>query len=278
MKDIINKFQIKYNNSSWVEKFIAINIVMFLATYIVGVFGKLIDGSDHILYNWLAIHPNLNILLKTPWTLITYGFLHADFFHLLFNLIALYYFGNLFLDYFIPKKLINFYVFGTLWGGILFVISYHLFPILKTNNNILVGASSAVSAIIIGLATYMPNYQLKFRFIGFVKLQYIAFIVLGWDIINLAGPNTGGHIAHLGAAIYGFFSIYYRNSFKFENVFKWKPKKKSPLKTAYKNTNKNTSKTQTNQAKIDIILDKISQSGYESLTQQEKEFLFKQKK
>ncbi|MGY5351328.1 rhomboid family intramembrane serine protease [Wenyingzhuangia sp. IMCC45533] len=281
MKAIFSQIKYKYQSGSIVEKLIAMNIVFFILTYFVGGLGHLFNQSGNIFYQYLALPASFSMFLLKPWTIVSYGFLHSGFIHLLFNLITLYYIGNLFLDYFIPKKLLTFYLLGTIFGGVLFMLGYSYFPALRNSNSTLVGASAGVTAILVGLATYAPKYEIKFRFIGYIKLSYIAIGFVVWDLISLGTTNTGGHLAHLGGALYGFLVVYYDGyfklpSFKQKNIFK----KKNPLKTSYKSTHrKNTQNSSTdNQEKVDKILDKISKSGYESLSKEEKAFLFKQGK
>jgi membrane associated rhomboid family serine protease len=223
-------------------------------------------------------------LLKKPWSIITYGFLHADFLHILMNVLVLHFIGNLFIAFFTEKQLLSFYILGTFFGGLLFIFSQNYFPLFEGKSSVLVGASAGISAIFIGIATYMPNYELKFRFIGFVKLWYLAAFWLALDVIALIGDNAGGHFAHLGGSLFGFLYVT-RASNKEINIFSrilsiFKTQKK-PLKTVYKSAKKtiNTVKnTDLNQQQIDGILDKISKSGYDTLTKTEKEFLFRQGK
>jgi membrane associated rhomboid family serine protease len=227
---------------------------------------------------------NFTALLSTPWSIITYGFLHAGFLHILINLIALFYIGKLFIEYFTQKQLLTFYILGTVFGGLLFLVSYTYFPLFKNQSTILVGASAGISAIFIGIATYIPNYQLKIRFIGFVKLWYLAAIWVGLDILGLAGTNAGGHFSHLGGALFGFLYVRQASNKKtdiLEKVLNLFKKNEKPLKTVYKSKTKTTStvkNTSVNQKEIDSILDKIGKSGYDALNKQEKEFLFKQGK
>ncbi|MBS9774084.1 MAG: rhomboid family intramembrane serine protease, partial [Tenacibaculum sp.] len=206
------------------------------------------------------------------------GFLHSGFLHILFNLIALFFIGNLFVEYFTPKQLLNFYILGTIFGGISFILGYTYIPLLQEQNTNLVGASAGVSAILIGIATYMPNYQLKFRFIGYVKLLHIALMWVLLDLLQLSGNNAGGHLAHLGGALFGFLYVTQVSNKKID-LFSFFKKKKTNLKTVYKTNKKqpkNNNQKNEKQKQIDIILDKISKSGYDSLTKEEKEFLFKQ--
>lgn len=284
----INDIQQRYKTGNIVEKLIYINIGVFILTLLFTVIFGLYKNDASFIVEWFALEYNFSTLLTKPWSIISYGFLHAGFLHIIFNLIALYFIGDLFIEYFTQKQLLHFYVLGTLSGGILFILSHNYFPLFEGGTQPLVGASAGISAIFIGLATYMPNYQLKIRFIGFVKLWYLAAIWIGLDILGLIGGNAGGHFAHLGGALFGFLYI---NQASNTNIKLWDnltslyknffSSKEKPLKTVYKSkkrttsSNKNTSLTQ---QQIDTILEKISKSGYDSLTATEKEFLFKQGK
>ena len=183
-------------------------------------------------------------LFTKPWSLISYGFLHEGFIHIIFNLIALYFIGNLFIDYFTQKQLFTFYLIGTFFGGLFYLFSQNYFPLFEGKTTTLIGASAGISTIFIGISTYMPNFELKIRFIGFVKLWYLAAIWVSLDVLGLTGENAGGHFAHLGGSIFGFLYINKVRNRKF-NIFKklfsiFSPKNK-PLKTVYKSTN-NTKK------------------------------------
>lgn len=235
--------------------------------------------NENLFVNWFSLPSNLDSFISQPWTLVSYGFLHDDFLHILFNSMLLFYIGNLFLDFFSKRDFLIFYISGIVVGGIVFLLSYTYFPFLKDNYSFLVGASAGVTAILIGVATKIPNYALHFRFIGAIKLWHIAVAFVLLDIIQLPISNTGGHLAHLGGAIVGFLLTNKTN--KGENLNQlfsslFKSKKGSPLKTVYKNPKPqhNTKNSAIQQEKIDKILDKISKSGYETLNQDEKDFLF----
>lgn len=284
MNSFINNILYKYKNGTIVERLIYINVFAFLLMYLVNsvsfLFGY--QGANFI-YDWFSMPATFDEFITRPWSIVTYGFLHNGFLHILFNLIWLYYIGNLFIDYFTQKQLLSFYLYGTIFGGLIYFISYNYFPALINSNAALVGASSAVSAIFVGLATYIPHYEFNIRFIGFVKLWVLAAIFIAIDIIQLPIENTGGHLAHLGGALFGY--IYVKNlnksDFKVSNPFTDLFKRKSNLKTVYKKSKNKTSKStpnKSNQEQIDAILDKISKSGYESLNKQEKDLLFKQGK
>ena len=276
----INDIKLRYKSGNIVEKLIYINLAIFLFTLLISIFKDLYRGQMNWVVEWFSLEDNFSSLLTKPWTIITYGFLHADFLHILLNLITLYFIGNLFITYFTQKQLLNFYLLGTFSGGLLYIISHNYFPLFEGKSSILIGASAGISAIFIGITTYIPNYQLKFRFIGFVKLWNLAAIWIGLDILALSGANAGGHFAHLGGALFGFL---YVNQVSKKKIKIWKKisslfKSKKHLRTVYKsgkksNSNKSASLTQ---QQIDGILDKISKSGYDTLSKGEKDFLFKQ--
>lgn len=280
----INDIKSRYKKGNIVEKLIYINIAVFVIALLTSVIQGLYEGQVNWLVEWFSLDDDLNSLLKKPWSIITYGFLHADFIHILMNLLVLHFIGNLFVQYFTQKQLLSFYLLGTIFGGILYIFSQNYLPLFEGKSSLLVGASAGISAIFIGITTYIPNYQLKIRFIGFVKLWHLAAIWIGLDVIGLIGANAGGNFAHLGGALFGFLYVN-KASNKDIKIFDkilsiFKIKKKSPLKTVYKSKEKKKTNTNSslNQQQIDNILDKISKSGYDTLTQSEKDFLFKQGK
>ena len=280
----INTLKNRFRNGSIVEKLIYINIAVFLLTFIFQLFQGAPEQQVNWFIDWFSLDDDYSSLLKKPWSIITYGFLHADFIHILINLIVLHFIGNLFLEYFTPKQLLNFYLIGTFFGGLLFIFSQNYFPLFERESSLLVGASAGISAIFIGIATFIPNYQLNLRFIGFVKLWYFAAFWIGLDIIGLIGNNSGGHFAHLGGSLFGFLYVIKasnKESELFKQISSLFKRKKTPLKTVHKSAKKKTSSvknTSINQKQIDAILDKISKSGYDTLTKAEKDFLFRQGK
>ena len=273
---------------------IAVNVAVFLLYHIVHLFYFLFAAENMFrLYDWLAAPSDINTLLARPWTLITYAFFHKEIFHLLFNMLWLYWFGTIFRVYFDRRLLINVYIFGSLAGVLLYVFSYNVFPVFATAKHIssMCGASAGVFAVVLAISCYVPKYTLNLFIFGRVKLVYIALFSVGLDIISISmSDNTGGHIAHLGGAFFGYlFAVNIRKGKDitfwftklceyFGGVFKRKPKmkvayKKSPTDDKEYNRQKNE-----NQQEIDRILDKISKGGYDSLTKKEKETLFSQKK
>ncbi|WP_417800049.1 rhomboid family intramembrane serine protease [Tenacibaculum sp.] len=284
--NVLENLKYRFKHAGIVEQLIYVNLAVFLLVHITNVFNFFFKSRTNFLVKWFALPANFDDFLTKPWTIITYGFLHTSFLHILFNLIALFYIGHLFKQYFTSKQLLSFYLLGTLFGGIVFIASYNFFPVFaeEIDINVLLGASAGISAIFIGIATYIPNYELKFPLIGFVKLWVLACIWIALDIIQIPAGNAGGHLAHLGGALLGFF--YVRNASNkelaiFKSINNLFSKKERTLKTVYKSGNKtpkpNVDKSR-NQEEVDAILDKISKSGYDTLSKSEKEFLFKQGK
>jgi membrane associated rhomboid family serine protease len=272
--NFLNDIKQAYNNANVVEKIIYVNVFLFLITVIFHTFT----------IEWFALPTNLSEFLNKPWTLLSYAFIHERLFHILSNLLVLYYIGQLFLDFYTKKQFLNFYFLGIFVGGISFLLYYY---ISNKTGEPLGGASAAVSTIFVAIATKIPRYALRLRFIGSVELWVLAAIWVGLSVLQLASPNIGGAIAHLGGAFFGF--VYAKQLDKGNDIGKWfeaildyftnlfQKKSKSPLKTVYKSETrtKPTDVEKSRQRKIDDILDKISKSGYESLTKDEKDFLFR---
>ncbi len=275
--------------SNVVVKLIVINAIAFL---IVSLGSFIFRMSPGYFARWFVLSDNLDTLLFQPWTLITYGFLHFGFFHILINMLWLYWFGQFVLNLFTGKRLLTVYMLGALFGGLLFVLAYNLFPAFdQTQQAYLIGASGAVTAIMIFIATYTPNTE--FRIFTFtIKLWQIALFLFLFDLVRIpTSGNAGGLMAHVGGGIFGY--IYAVQLAKgndigkwFENFMDWvanlfKPRAKKPFRKVHRtpHATPKPSKSKENkseyQKKVDAILDKISQSGYESLTKAEKDFLFK---
>lgn len=235
---------------------------------------------------WLALSSDWGVALRNPWTLLTYSFLHAGFLHLLFNMMVLNFAGRLFLTFFSQKQFLGLYLLSAVFAGLVFVGGYYF---LQQTASI-VGASAAIMAILVATATYSPMMNLRLLLIGNVKLWQFTAVVVFLDLLYIFAENTGGHIAHLAGALFGFIYIKLLQNgtdlskginFIFDAVANAAPgKKKTPFKKVHRNESrpKNTSRIVTKdkaQQQIDEILDKISRSGYDSLTAAEKEFLFK---
>ena len=277
------------------SRLILINTVVYLIVNIVGLLVGLFNpgGSSELspLGEALALPANLSLLASKPWTLFTYMFLQERFFHLLFNIVMLYFGGMIFQEYLSQSKLLWTYIIGGIFGGLFFVLAFNVLPVFTSiaDISIAMGASASVLAIIIAISTYVPDFTVHLFLFGKLKLKYLAIAFIAIDILSIDGNNPGGHIAHLGGAMWGFiyaFSLKNGNDiYKIMNHFKipkftWnnkdsklntsRPKSGKPLSDDEYNTRRAAS-----QEEIDYILDKISKSGYSSLSKKEKEMLFK---
>ncbi len=270
------------------EKLIAINVLVFIVNGLIPfLFGL---GTDSIV-QWFELPKDFFDFIAQPWSLVTYSFFHGGLWHLFWNMVMLYFSGRIFLNLFGPARFLNVYFLGVMLGGLLFLLSYNVFPAFLGVKTALIGASAGVTAVLIFICAYIPNQEVRIFFFN-VKLWYIgAFFVLV-DLIQIpSSGNAGGHLSHLGGAVLGY--VYARQLLNGKdigagftrflegigNLFK-KKEKKAPLKTVYRKKQKTTVSKEnydkaTRQRKIDSILDKISKSGYESLSKAEKDFLFK---
>ncbi len=293
MSGIIDDLRNQYKNGSMMIKLLFINILVYLAVNIVILFLYMsgMKLSDAPIMNYLALPADVHQILSKPWTLISYMFLHIGFLHILFNMLWFYWFGRIFLSFFSNNQLLQVYIVGGLVGALFYIGSYNFFPVFQSVLPIAkaLGASAAVLAVVVSVSAYVPDYTIHLMFIGPVKLKYIALFTVVLDIISIPTGNAGGHIAHLGGAAFGFLfalqmkkhqdvTAFLSGIFKFINdMFKTKPKTNFKVhKNEYKtkddweyNARKNAS-----QKRVDKILDKIAESGYDSLTKEEKEILF----
>ena len=282
----------KYNQVSIHEKFMFINVGIFAIISLTVTLIYLISSNRIEFFDdYFALPANLKQLLFKPWTLFTYFFIHADFLHLLWNMVALYFFGRIFISFLGSRLFVNYYILGGLFAGLVFVLSYNVFPALIKSNSILLGSSGAVFAILFGVTAKVPNYIFNLFGIVRIPLWVISTLYTILFISSIPYANAGGELAHLGGAFLGFLYTKQLDKGKdigrvFESmtntISNWfKKSKKRPLKTVHKNKSKVGGYTKAdfnefnNQKKIDIILDKISKSGYESLTAEEKELLFR---
>ena len=271
---------------------IAINISVFVLYHVVLVFYTLFN-IRHIfpLDGWLAVPADIDNLISSPWTVLTYMFFHHGIWHILFNMLWLYWFGKIFRLYFSGWQLVNVYILGGFSGAFFYVLFYNTFPVFAEAKHfsILLGASGGVLAVVLAIACYVPKYTIQLLLIGRVKLITIALITIAIDIISISkNNNAGGHIAHLGGAFLGYmFAVniqkgkditawFGRFCAWFGRFFKPKPKMKVTYRRPPSDDREYNRVKHEKQQEIDRILDKISIGGYESLTRQEKETLFSQ--
>ena len=267
------KDKLKYSLSvmGQLQKLIVINIIFFIIPLLLNTFLWLFELKDISILDYFVVEADLMSLIFKPWSLITYGFLHGSFSHLFWNMIMLFYFGNILVNYFGDKRLLNVFFNGILFGGIIYIISYNLFPVFTGVSSKMIGSSAGVMAILFYITSYNPNHTIRFFFVN-IKLLYIAVFLLLMDIIQIPVENSGGHIAHLGGALIGFLMFRSFKGIDFVDIYTNLTTKKNNKKIK---RNKTFSGSNFDQKKIDSILDKISESGYESLTKEEKNYLFK---
>jgi membrane associated rhomboid family serine protease len=286
--NIWDEIKESFREGSSLTRLIYINLGVFLVIRIVNVF-YFLSGTPFPLIDWLALPSDVGTLAIRPWTLLTYMFVHFNFLHILFNLLWLYWMGQIFIGYFDQKKLVTVYLLGGLTGGLFYIAGYNLFPAFSgfVVDARLLGASASVIAIVVVLAFYAPNHTIHLMFIGPVKMKYLALFSVILYVIGISSSNAGGNLAHLGGAFWGAVYVFlfrrgYEPGKRFENLFsamkspfKRHPKvtlayRKPPVDDIEYNRQKNQEKVRMNQ-----ILEKISKSGYDSLSREEKEILFR---
>lgn len=267
--ELKNKINLYISNLNIVEKIILINVVVYLLPFILKTILFLFGINDLSILNWLTISADLSELIFKPWSLLTYGFLHGSLSHIFWNMIIFYYFGNIIYNLFGEKLIINLFLSGIVIGGITYVFSYNIFPAFKNVNSVMIGASAGVMSVLFFLTSYSPNYKIRLIFFD-VKIIYIALFLFFYDIIQIPLNNSGGHIAHIGGAVWGYYyCIKYNNGRDLVGIFNSFFKRSKPKFNFKPKNNKSF-----DQNKIDSILDKISDSGYDSLSKSEKEYLF----
>ena len=292
MTSLNQDIQDKLKRLTAFEKIIALNLLIYFIGWAIASFSSVTRVSS---LNWLALPKDFSAFIVKPWSILTYGFTHIEFWHLFFNMLVLYFVGRSFSNLFNTKLSLNVYFLGIITGGLAYMLVYALLPnsVFGTTGD-LVGASAGVRASLIFLCAYMPNYEVaivKWR----IKLMYFGLVMVGLDVLGLfSGVNEGGYVAHLGGDILGFF--YAKQLTNGKDIGKWFErlmdrasslfsfKSKGKLKTVHRRSKKSKAfaghtKEEfgefNKQKQIDIILDKISKSGYESLSKEEKEFLFR---
>lgn len=282
----------RHNNAH--VRLIIINVVIFLAMVLLFVISYVSknEGVYTFVEKFFLIPPRFSDFITRPWTIITYSFAHSiGIWHILGNMLGLYWFGKLFVEYLGSDKLIAVYILGALAGAVVYLSMYQLVPffIERSGHPGMIGASAAVFAVMVAIATLLPDYTFFLLFFGPVKIKYIAAVYVVISLIGIVGPNEGGNLAHLGGALMGF--IYTKQMQVgvnwggwitstlqwFTGLFKPSPK----VKVSYRKDEPRKKSSapadafnKASQAEIDAILDKISDKGYESLSKEEKEKLF----
>ncbi|MDX9810916.1 MAG: rhomboid family intramembrane serine protease [Bacteroidales bacterium] len=280
-----------FHNGSYLVRLIIINVAVFIFLTLVAIAGYLLNkqGLAAGAVNIFSVPASPEALLLRPWTLITYMFTHKDIWHILFNMLWLYWFGTIFLHYIDQKKLVAVYLLGGISGAILYIISFNIFPAFTgmVADSSAIGASASVMAVVIAIAVYVPDYTVNLFLLGRIKIKYMALAIFILTSFMDFSVNSGGKIAHIGGALFGY--LYSGNLRKGRDIGKWinliidrivtlfKPKKK--MKVTYKkpvNDYDFNKQKADHQNRINAILDKISKGGYESLTKEEKDLLFRE--
>ena len=288
---IWDEIKLTFRNGSNLTRLIYINIVVFILLSIVAGIGFLINNQEISgkALDLFSVPASFNALLLRPWTLITYMFTHKDIWHILFNMLWLYWFGRIFLEYLDERKLVAVYLLGGISGALVYILSFNIFPAFTgvVADSVAIGASASVMAIVIAIAAYVPDYTVQLFLFGRIKIKYMALAIFILTSIMDFSVNSGGKLAHIGGAFFGYFYIInLRHGHDIGKGFNriidffaiiFKPRKK--LKVTYKKVateyEYNKIKVE-HQKRINNILDKISKGGYESLTKEEKEALFKE--
>lgn len=280
-----------FSNGSNLTKLIYINIAVFLLLTVAAIIGFLINSPeipDKVL-SYISVPSHLQTLLVRPWTLITYMFVHKGIWHILFNMLWLYWFGRIFLEYLDQRKLVAVYLLGGICGALTYILSFNIFPAFEgvVSDSSAIGASASVMAIVVAIAAYVPDYTVNLFLFGRIKIKYMALAIFVLTSVMDFSSNSGGKLAHIGGALLGYF--YTLNLRQGRDIGKgfnrvidylvtlFKPRKK--LKVTHRkaaNEYEYNKFRAEHQEMVNKILEKISKGGYDSLTKEEKEILFKE--
>ena len=286
---IFDGIRLTFRKGDNLIKLIYINVAVFILITIVAVIGFLLTNTlvSEKTLELLSVPASLKVLLTRPWTLITYMFTHQEILHILFNMLWLYWFGRIFLEYLDERKLVAVYLLGGICGALVYIISFNVFPAFTSvvADSAAIGASASVMAIVVAIAVYVPDYTVQLILFGRIKIKYMALAIFVLTSVMDFSVNSGGKLAHIGGALFGYFYIISlkqghdigKGFNKIIDFFvtMFKPRKR--LKVTYKKVateyEYNKIKAE-HQKRINLILDKISKGGYDSLTKEEKEALF----
>ena len=312
MATIINDLKETFRRGEIHIRLIFINAAVFLLFTLVQVVLMLFNVSISHWLQWLEMPASVTNFLQQPWSILTYMFMHGGVLHLLFNMLWLYWFGQLFLYFFSTKHLRGLYLFGGICGALLYLLAYNVFPYLTpyADYTFMLGASASVLAIVAAVAYREPDYRVNLFLLGSLPLKYFALVVIGLDLLFITSDNAGGHIAHLGGALGGLLFAYLLNKgtdltryinqvIDFcQHPAAFKPKMRKPkMKVNYGGKARQQADAEPKQAdaktqqqekveepkpadaskqdRINEIREKIKQSGYQGLTEEEKKELFK---
>lgn len=295
----INEMKNKYRTSSMLMRLIYINIAVFVVLRVIGLVGFLFNTSILASLKWIEVSSNPWEVLVHPWTVLTYAFAHYEIFHILFNMLWLYWLGRIFMEYFNAKQLVALYIYGALGGAAIYLAAYNVIPAFVGVQGYMLGASASVMAIVVAIAVYAPNYKIGLLFIGQISLKWVALVIVLIDIFSIdagSASNAGGHIAHLGGAMTGLLFAMLMNrghditrplNASIDWVVSLFARRKRPgvggpvggtafRQKANKENAADASFTQKDPAEeeLDRILAKLKRSGYTALTDEERALLF----
>ncbi len=292
----IDDIKRSYSQGSMLLKLIFINIGVFVVLHVL-VIGSLLMNAGNGILQWVELPSDLGLLLHRPWTLITYMFAHYGFLHILFNMLWFYWLGRIFMEYFSPKQLTGVYLLGGLGGALLFLLAYNSLPYFRAlpEPAFLKGASASVIAIVVATAVYAPDYRIGLLFLGEVPLKWVALVTVAIAVLGLDAGNMGGNIAHIGGALVGaWFGLRIKQGRDITrplnaaidavvglfNGRSWKlprREKKSSAEGYQSQTEPRGARPAetVSEEELDKILGKIKVAGYDALTDEEKDKLFK---
>ena len=286
-----------YLQGSMLMRLIYINVGVFVLLHLAVLLATLFNWPGDKLLQWVELPSDLWLLLKRPWTLVTYMFAHYNLLHILFNMLWLYWLGRIFMEYFSPKQLTGLYLMGGCGGAVFFLLAYNLFPFFTSNPQTyyLLGASASVIAIVVAAAVYAPDYKIGLLFLGQVPLKWIAIATVAIDVLGMESGNVGGSIAHLGGAAVGaIYSLRIKQGHDITRLLnglidaiaglfngrtvKWpnfKRHNRGSSRSAAADSRPNRPADAVSEEELDVILGKIKVAGYDALTDEEKDKLFK---
>jgi membrane associated rhomboid family serine protease len=295
----IDEIKRSYLQGSMLLRIIFINIGVFLLLHIVAIGALLMNTSADTVLQWVELPGNLWMVLKRPWTLVTYMFVHYGLLHILFNMLWLYWLGRIFMEFFSAEELTGLYLLGGWGGAVIYLLATNLLPYFTSHlgNYYLMGASASVVAIVVATAVYAPDYKIGLLFFGEVSIKWIAIVTVLISLMGMEGVNVGGNIAHLGGAAVGaWFALRIKQGRDITrplnaaidavlglfNGRSWHlPKFKKPARPssqsheAPQSTRPHRPADTVSEEELDVILGKIKQAGYDALTDEEKDKLFK---
>jgi len=278
-----------FSKGNSLTKLIYINIAVFLIISLVSVIGYLLNNQTISVktLNLFSVPSSVSALLLRPWAILTYMFTHKDILHILFNMLWLYWFGLIFLEYLDQKKLVAVYLSGGISGAFVYIVSFNVFPVFSqvVAESVAIGASASVMAVVVAIAVYVPDYSVNLFLLGRIKIKYVALVIFILTSVLDFSVNSGGKLAHIGGGLFGY--IYTVNLRRGRDLGKginriidffatlFKPRRKMRVTYKKRTTDYEYNKARVDhQEKINKILDKISKGGYDSLTKEEKDLLF----